>query len=197
MTTCTLRAWTQGDISLSDGVSACAGLLTADAVGLLYSLESADFVRLNGSALVDRTNAPRRDLDRVFEARIFSGVGELRWLKEPNATGRAAFVSEGEVGPTGWTPTPPTDVEPHNHQYLLWGAHAPANLTKVDGWTTLESPRTGRIAVPLTTNLAAGQRAILLAREYLGAEPGVAGRDHGNVAVVEERLIGLDLYRGN
>jgi CRISPR-associated protein (TIGR03984 family) len=76
-------------------------------------------------------------------------------------------------------------VETVEQTYLLWGeglSGSPAT-----GWSYLAAARVGRLAVPVA-QLAQRQRVQLKAREYL-----VTADEHGNVAVADERLLGLEV----
>lgn len=127
-------------------------------------------------------------MDEVFEARVFSGDLELRWLHAGSGRGRAVALSEeedslpGELG----DPLPALEaVRTFDQRYLLWGTTVePA----ADGWATLFSARVGLLSVPLASFSRERDRKVRLrAREYVAVEPA-----YGNAYVAEERLLGLE-----
>lgn len=120
----------------------------------------------------------------VWEARAFSTAGELRWYSTPGAGSRAVWLSEHEGVPTGFAADSPLTVEPHEHQYVLWGE---TDASDVPGWQALTTAQLGTLWAPLES--ASGQIA-LKAVEYWQEFA------HGNVAVAEERLVGLAALPG-
>lgn len=113
----------------------------------------------------------------VFEARIFNEKAELRWLNESDGKGKMAIISDGRF---------PDIVGTIPQTYLLWGQSAdrPQN-----GWTKFATARIGAFYVPVELK-ADETYARVTAVEYLKEY------DDGNVAVVDERLTGIEGYKG-
>ena len=127
----------------------------------------------------------RVDLAPVFEARVFDGVRELRWLNESGGRGRAVLLAEDDAKlPAGFGETLPAMHAFHtlDQQHLLWGEAEPSDGS---GWTTLYAPRIGSLTVPVETS----DRVRLIVREYVAVEA-----EHGNAYVADERLVGLVAY---
>jgi hypothetical protein len=64
----------------------------------------------------------------------------------------------------------------------------------IQGWSLLSNASVGKRTIPLAgvgTNMCAALRY----REYLGPAEGKAGEKHGNNAIYDERLLGLDLAK--
>lgn len=145
--------------------------------GYTLSARAARWVSLQGQALV-----PRVDRRTLFEARLFDGQREWRWLRD-GAQGRAALVGEGIQPLADWELLEPGDSVSHkDHRLLLWGT---ALADGAGGWSKLASPRTGPVPVP--ASIEARRGAVLVLREYLAVLD-----VHGNVGLWEERLIGLE-----
>lgn len=181
-----LRCWRKDGLSLSDALRE-AGSVLGDAVVLLYSPSWCRFALFSGGSLADE-NGAGVPTDLVFEARAFSERGELRWLHRAAGCGEGVFLSEAGTGPNGWTSGPELQaIESQDGQYLLWGQGLGEGTV---GWSRLATARIGTIPVPVGS-VASGGRVVLRFREYFGLAPGAAGERHGNVAVLEERLIGL------
>ena len=163
-----------------------------DVIGLLYGVDYCRFVRLKADGSFGFPGNTV-SLGNVFEARMFNASGELRWLRDPEGTGkgRAVFLSERDVSPKEWTKTKLTGLTYREDDYLLWGTTT--TWKKDAGWLQLATPRIGGLYVPVPTGVPQEekQRLWLHRREYLGTAPGMAGIDHGNQAVVEERLVGI------
>jgi CRISPR-associated protein (TIGR03984 family) len=138
-----------------------------------------------GGVVTDRSGTA--DLGSVYEARIFDGDRELRWLNESAGQGRAALLAEdGAALPAGFgapLPAVPT-LAVLDQRYLLWGQ---VEGSSERGWTTLYSPRIGPLDVPHPAE--PGARLRLVVREYIAAE-----ERHGNAYVADERLIRLESY---
>lgn len=117
--------------------------------------------------------------ENIFEARIFNEKAELRWLNESNGQGKMAIVDDSSF---------PSELGHLDQQYVLWGKTAGAANGK---WTKFGSPRIGSFWVPV--QLKEGEQyAIFTAKEYLKSFDNV----DGNVAVVDERLTGIEGYKG-
>jgi CRISPR-associated protein (TIGR03984 family) len=109
---------------------------------------------------------------RVFEARIFNERAELRWLNESDDKGKASVIADESF----------PDVQTIEQRYLFWGRST--GTTKGD-WTQFATARIGSFYVPLP-NVGKDAYAQIQAREYLAAY------QDGNVAVVDERLVGIE-----
>ena len=149
------------------------------AFALLYTPRCCPLARFANGTLVDDGDHAIAT-GQIFEARIFAEAAEVRWLRD-GSTGRGVALAETSIVAWG-TPVPIECVATLRQRYLLWGEQA--NLTAGDGWSVLSERRIGALPVPLS-GLKTGGRVQLVAREYL------AERDHGNVVVIEERLLGL------
>jgi CRISPR-associated protein (TIGR03984 family) len=161
----------------------------AGAVALVYSALRCGFARLDGTTLVDsKSNLIGGD---AFEARVFNGDLELRWLQSRFdggvRCGRAVLLHE----------TPALGGEPRSdiihtleRQYVLWGQADPPAASLAPGWSSLSTARIGALAVPLA-NIPQSRRVILRAREYMAQEHG-----HGNAYIADERLLCLSVYTG-
>lgn len=154
------------------------------------------FAQWNGKAV---ETADVIDLTQVYEARFFNATGELRWLRDPAAdgSGSAVWMTETETMLNGWdTVNPHLEVEPlsdtDTHRLLI-GVWAESHESLV-GWSRMNAPRHGKVAIPFTGGNARQQLAYVV-REYLGYAPGSAGDDE-NKMVVEERIIGITVVEG-
>jgi CRISPR-associated protein (TIGR03984 family) len=200
----TLHAWSKRDVTLTEAFGATPEEWRIERpVALLYTPAYCRLGRLQVSGDVETINENEQpetaDLMAVFEARAFCTSGELRWLHEGRNKGRAVFLSEGGSAMDGWEALDPINaLEKGKGHYLLWGEgwcptaerSGSSNKAIVDGWSWLATSRIGKLAVPLG-NIDAHERVCLLYKEYYGFDWGPAGKDHGNVVVLEERLIGL------
>jgi len=177
------------DLMLDDALGRCAGQLasqTPPAV-LLYSASRCSVASLFPEGdLRDAAGGPVSTLG-VFEARAFGPQGELRWLHHAGGRGRAVMLSE-TAHPPGLGETWPVEglVDKIEQCYLVWGA---VDAAPAPGWCTVAESQIGRIDLPVEA--VAGQRLRVVAREYLGRVD-----SHGNVAVVEERLVRLEVANG-
>lgn len=113
----------------------------------------------------------------VFEARVFNAQAELRWHNESNGSGKMAIISEANF---------PDAVGTIPQKYLVWGQST--GETKGD-WTQFATARIGSFYVPLP-NVPDKDYAKFAAVEYLKTY------GDGNVAVVDERLTGIEGYKG-
>lgn len=186
-------------ITLLTAINECGDLLLS-AIALLYTPDWCGFAQveqIDGSAKlnVSPANAERFDQETIFEARVFNARAELRWLRQSLGEGCAALISEEDLSQyLASHVATARDVEIFDQPYLLWGegtAHVdslPAN------WSRLAMARIGPLDVPypLTNNLSVvnqtGERIYLITREYLAVAD---SDDHGNVSVVDERLLKL------
>jgi hypothetical protein len=105
--------------------------------------------------------------------------GELRWLRDPetDGVGRAAWASERDSCPSGFTELPRL-----------------VDLTALDQIATPDGTVSNRVLTQTRGRLpgiAVGTRAAWRLREYIGPAPAPAG-DQGNRVIVARRLIGID-----
>ena len=131
-------------------------------------------------------------LGSVFEARVFNQVCEMRWLNNPNGHHTTAILSEKKLNCDG------RDLESDDEviggleqKYLLWGKEVEPDGSNrhPSGWTRFATARIGSYYVPIA--LKRGQSyARFTAVEYLRSYY------DGNVAVVDERLTGIEGYDG-
>jgi len=179
-------------------------------VALLYSTSSCVFARLDDSGLCD-SKGHQINWHEIFEARVFSREAQLRWLHQTSGKGRAVLLSQAEL-PSACRDGLPEDIsfaalKTVNQTYLLWGEGT--TIRPENGWSVLTAARIGRLEVPLG-GVGARARIHLHALEYLaevdakgevvGASSEAATEEekvlrHGNVAVVEERLLYLEVAR--
>ena len=173
--------------TLEDAVAAAVTHLgeRAPRTAMLSSPRAFRFALLDDGALCG-PGGEEVPLTEVFEARLFGEEAELRWLAQPDGSGRAVMLTEADSEPlSGWRPL--TAIEPLDvisQTAILWGTAAPS-LDPGPGWTALSEARIGKLDVPLA---AVEERAYVeaVSREYLAEAD-----QHGNVAVVEERLLRL------
>jgi CRISPR-associated protein (TIGR03984 family) len=152
------------------------GFLGEKAFAILYTPQHCHL------ALVDNTGkffnqAGEFIPQGVFEARIFNDKAELRWLHESNGKGRFAIISDSSF---------PNNAGTIKQTYLLWGESMGPSQ---NGWTEFAEARIGSFLVPVA-GLSAEKKckAQFTAIEYLGEF------EDGNVAVVDERLTGIEFY---
>lgn len=181
----TLYGRTNLSTTLADALQACSHPL-AEAIALLYSPTTCQFAKLQVDGhLVDSDDSPL-SLSTVFEARVFNPDYELRWLNDSNGQGPAVFLSEKPITDyleSNLEPLEPLSTNPQ--KYLLWGKGTESSTA--DDWSILAAARIGKLPVPIR-GVAIEKRTYLQACEYLAIVD-----DYGNVAVVEERLIGLEV----
>ncbi len=211
-----LHGCAQDDLQLKEALEFCLPALEGrETVALLYTPGNCLLALLKDKTLRDNRDQEVA-LAEVFEARIFNEQVELRWLHKSNRRGRAVLLSGGEI-PRECSEKLPKDVSLSAlktllQTYLLWGEmvvpdnHAP--------WYRLTTARIGKLDVPLQNadrsklseeiNKGEKKRVQLKALEYLAeydADGNVVQEDnnsdktklHGNVAVVEERLLKLEV----
>jgi len=177
-------------LSLSDAVSACGSILEG-AIALLYSPSACQFLRLVDGVFQDsygRTVNPLTDVTDVFEARIFNEECELRWLNRDGGSGQAVLLfDETKLNQfiDQFTALDPKAVESWDQEYLLWGEKASSKPTQ-QGWQRLAEARIGKLDVPIDSEIK--DRVYLKTCEYLAPVD-----EYGNYAVIEERLVGLEV----
>ena len=139
------------------------------AVGFCYRPRDARWFRLTDDGAATGPDGEPFDLTGAFELRAFTGDCELRWRNRTAGTGPAILVSDA----------PGAAPEPYHR--LLWGAP----VAWRDGWVTLADARTSTYTVPVDAPTGHHDRIWLRAVEYTAQD------EHGNVAVVDERLVAL------
>lgn len=181
----TLYGRTSPSIPLIEALQECSRAL-AGAIALLYGPTACQFAKLQTDGCLVNSEGNLVNLTAVFEARVFNSDCELRWLNNSHGEGSAVLLSENSIADYL-----ETDIDPlqplitHPQEYLLWGKGTDHSTT--DGWSLLATARIGNLPVPIG-GILAGQRAYLRVCEYLKVTD-----QYGNVAVVEERLIGLEV----
>ena len=183
----TLYSWrTEKSTPLIEVLKSCE-LHLKDGIGLVYSPNSCEFVRVEGEQLKNYTGK-EIDYGTIFEARVFNETAELRWLNQNEGQGIGVLLSEENLT----TPLPKQidvldELETNENQYLLWGKGINPRGEENGAWGTLVAARIGGLVVPLA-NVQQDSRVALKAREYLKSVD-----DFGNVGVVEERLLKLSI----
>lgn len=189
-------------------------------VALLYAPDRCRFATFADGQLLDEKDAALSEqaLRNIFEARVFNCAAELRWLHTGDQKGDTALLSEQELT-SNYQLKLPNDASFVALQtllqiYLLWGEGIEQKNTGLtDGWSRLTAARIGKLNVP-RTGVNEKDRVQLITLEYLAEydergnvvqydERGNAFVNggqvkeeemkylHGNVAVVEERLLCL------
>lgn len=177
-----LNAWRKEGASLDDAMQAAG----QDAVALLYS---PDRCRLLWKKDVDSSN-----LDGVYEARIFDEDAEVRWLNSENFAVRLSEKDWKQEEEGEWLKVCVDDslhlqnvVDSEDRSYVLWGKANDRPGGKCEGYTYLAEYRTGGLDVPYKAPVENKGRLVMKAREYLAVDD-----QYGNVAVVAERLCGIE-----
>lgn len=173
-----LRGHDLADSLAEAGMMGGTALLCTPTAYLIAMVDGGTLVPAPGTCAEDRV-----PLGDVFDARVFDGDVEFRWVKTDGDLGSAVLLSEDPARlPLGFG-EPAESVDAYDHQdgrYLLWGWSLGP---RQDGWTTLTTARIGRLQVPAA--IPARGRAHLSIREYAVRD------DHGNVRIAEERLLCL------
>jgi CRISPR-associated protein (TIGR03984 family) len=182
-------------VKLADALAAFTATIPAGerhAVALLYAPAWCRFavLRKDGSLAWSSKGQPA-DLASVFEARVFHAEAELRWWNDPSALGKHRLAVLADVPLDGTLKTGPQPIFGvlEGETYLLWGEGLPSDPREPDdgdGWSRLGTARIGTLDVPLP-GIDHKKRARLVSKEYL------VERDHGNVVVLDERLVRLEL----
>lgn len=136
-------------------------LLYASNKCFLCLVDKAGSIEVKGNKL---------NMEKVFEARIFNGKAELRWLK---GFGEKIVSDETFTNDKNF-------VEKFDQNYLVWGEK---NASPHNGWTQFATARIGTFYLPEIINT---NHAQFTAVEYLMAE-----EENGNVFVADERLTGI------
>ena len=134
----------------------------------------------DGAVYLD-ANDTETDLTQVYEARLFSEAGELRWLRDPESDGlgRAAWLSETDDCPEEFSALDALTELGIIDQFQLGSSVVPNRV--------LTQSRAHLPGVP------SGQRGVYRIREYIGAAPGEAGTQ-GNRIIVEQRSLGIEAW---
>jgi len=181
-----LFARRQQHIRLDEALHAGMPFFGSGAVAICYAPEACWLATVNpddGTLSWPKT-CEAQALDNVYEARVFTSDVELRWLGSVDGTGQAVILSETDPGEEYGKPLDTLlEVTTIEQKYLLWG-RGDGN-TPVAGWSALSVARVGVLPIPIN-ELPNMHRVELLVKEYLCPVD-----DFGNMAVVEERLLGL------
>ncbi len=186
---------TAKSLTLTEAIQGCGSVLN-NSVALLYSHRFCRFGKLKecdniydsrGKIIPLEYDSDEHDASYIFEARIFNEQYELRWLNEDNGLGKAVLTSEESIDnylSEDLRELIASDII--NQQYLLWGEKTTNQLSA--GWQRLAIARIGALDIPVEQSLTKQQRVYLNTREYLAAID-----EYGNMAVVAERLINLEV----
>ncbi|WP_017660589.1 type III-D CRISPR-associated protein Csx19 [Baaleninema simplex] len=175
-------------ITLAKAVQSCSQFLQG-AIALFYSPQSCQIAKLDDARVHD-SYGREINLSKhqdIFEARVFNDNCELRWLNRLNGEGDAVLLSEFEQSIDGFLSHKSKFRESIEQQYLLWGEPA-KNSPKSPNWQRLASARIGKLDVPIDQSLEGKQRVYLSSLEYLAKVD-----KFGNFAVIEERLVSLEV----
>jgi CRISPR-associated protein (TIGR03984 family) len=183
----TLYGRSAKDLTLSEALQQSATLFT-QTIALLYSPALCQFATFSEGNLYDE-DLEIIDLTTVYEARVFSEKGELRWLNNSDGVGRAVLLSEEPLSDHFSLEVDLENLHSIDQTYLLWGKGISTNTQT--GWSQIGKSRVGTISIPFK-GVRSGMYVCLNAREYLQEVD-----QHGNVSVVEERLIGLSVMERN
>ncbi|MFD8900221.1 type III-D CRISPR-associated protein Csx19 [Streptomyces ardesiacus] len=177
----TLHARAAQSVTLAEALTATA---FPTAVALLSAPHAHTVAHVTEGRCRTRQADPY-DLSTVFEARVFDGERELRWLCDTGDRGRAVLLTEDETLLPATFPEPVTPLSATaalTAHYLLWGRPAGGD----EEWTVLHTPRIGTLTVP-HPRPGPELRLRLVAREYISTDP-----RHGNSHVSEERLLRIE-----
>lgn len=184
----TLYSYRTEGLGLAQVIAACQQQLNG-AIALLYSPQDCQLARFMPDGMLrdscNRAINLANNLD-IFEARIFNPTCELRWLNRMNGTGEAVLISEAEQTIKDFSALAPISCESIEQKYLLWGEKA--KNSAISGWQRLAEARIGKLDIPIAQNLQDNQRVHLKTCEYLASTD-----KYGNFAVIEERLINLEV----
>lgn len=176
---------TTTNITLKSALEKCASALS-NAVAIIYSPTCCQFAKVQENGNLTNAKNEIISIDKVFELRAFNQNYELRWLNELNGKGKSVLISEQKI--SNYLDDDISEIQELDkipQQYILWGEGI--NTESTSEWAKISTARIGSIDV-LVQGLTANQRVYLKAVEYLQVTD-----DNGNVSVVEERLIGLEV----
>lgn len=183
-----LHSYRRVGLSLQEASQAFAAVAEGlPAIAILYTPEKCHLARFAEGQFMNVQGHPF-DISRVYEARIFNENAELRWLNDPGPAQhhQTVVLSESNFGNKlgdGWQAERQSIVATLSQTYLLWGQGTGETS---NGWSTLAMARVGALQVPVP-NVPDKANVLLHSIEYLEE------RDHGNVVVFDERLIGLKI----
>jgi len=184
----TLYRYRAEGLTLRAAISVCQGTLEG-VIALLYSPQHCSLARLAPDGTLQDAGDLAIDLTDVFEARLFNAVCELRWLNRLAGVGDVALISEAaQQSLTGFVAIDSQACECLPQQYLLWGERARKNKAESNAWQRLADARIGKLDIPLDQKFMQDQRVYLKTCEYVAV-----GDDYGNMAVIEERLVKLEV----
>lgn len=167
--------------AIKEFITSFGGNLPKENFAILYAPERCFLGLVDKDGKIEvKDNIDQFNLEKIYEARVFNADKEFRWQegKPP------AILSEANLREVD------KFVSAIPQKYLLWGKRSPTNDAKNPGWTEFAEARIGKFYVPV--NLPNGQEyAQFTAREYLKEFA------DGNVAVFEERLVGIEPYPSN
>lgn len=194
MTERILYSYRSEGITLQEAIQNCPELFTKG-IALLYSPEYCKLAKIQViEDKINLTNVSNESINleytssHIFEARIFNPTCELRWLNTSNGKGQAVLISEdSENIPNFFNKMPEQAfLKILNQQYLLWGEIG--KTQPIPGWRRLATSRIGSLDIPFDKPTSQNQRVYLKTIEYINTID-----CHGNVAVIEERLVELSL----
>jgi len=186
-----LYIYSLANISLQEALQKW-GSVVSNAVGLLYSPQSCQLVKVDTNGdLSDSSNKQFNLLEQansIFEARIFNKNAELRWLNELGGKGQAVLIAEKVLDDIPEQPEREKReiLETIQQKYLLWGQKT--NTALKAGWQRLAAARIGTLDIPLNETISKKQRVYLTTKEYLAEID-----SYGNVDVIEELLLALEV----
>lgn len=154
------------------------------AVGFVYSPKFCQFIQLTREGKALGADGQQFDLTEVFEARCFNPRGEIRWLNQKKGLGQAVLISDLPLEESFGIETDLEYEDCLSNQYLLWGEYN--KESSQPGWSTVSTARIGTLNIPIS-RIGFKERVYLIACEYLQVVDA-----YGNMAVVEERLTGLE-----
>jgi len=190
---CSLYAASATKTTLSEAITAFFAIAenaSKETFAIFYAPHKCFLAKRNGKTF--EVKESDFDLSRVFEARVFNEISEMRWLNDPNGNHAVALLSETQFVYDGKTLQKDEKVIGGLRQkYLFWGERVKLKEGEQNpsGWTKFGSARIGPYYIPIT--LKEGEEyAKFTAVEYLKTY------EVGNVAVVDERLTGIEAYKG-
>jgi len=180
---------TSENITLQDSINSCSSYLIGS-LALVYSAKFCKLLQLDEQGKLYDSNKQEIQINTsnnyIFEARIFNENHELRWLNENNGEGRAVIISEHPLNNCLDNDLAQLEsVDTIEQKYLLWGEKV-KNLD--ENWQRLSTARIGSLDVFIAQTLPKDKRVYLKTKEYLKVMDNC-----GNVSVVEERLIKLEV----
>lgn len=199
------------NVTLSGSIQVYQKLLK-DAIALLYSPQHCYFAKVDDSGNLmipnPNPNSPNQEIELdldykkkcIFEAKIFNKNHELRWLNDYEGRGKAVLLFDSSLSNNlELEKNLSLSLEQDNQssekikfldtiiqQYLIWGERI--HEQSLENWVTVSTARIGKLNIPLNQELHKNQRIYLKTKEYLAEID-----DFGNVSVIEERLVNLEV----